>query len=166
MTCPECEDLLALEKSSEELAGHLAACAECRELAEELRSNTEALREMAAVELPSVRGAVIARLRAQSARQRMARWGWALAAAAAVLIVFGVTRTTKVDRPAPPLVTVAPAVEQPFQTAAAVRPNVRRPGGRRQAGRPAPQQLLKVKMFTSDPDVVIYWLIEPKEGSE
>jgi predicted anti-sigma-YlaC factor YlaD len=164
MTCPECEESLALESSGEELDRHMAACTECRELAAELRSNTEALREMAAVELPSVRGAVVARLRAENARRQMTRWGWALAAAAALLIGFGVSRHPRL---APTMVSSGTQVGH--AVAPAARPLVasaRRFAHRRQAKPPAPPQILKVKMFTSDPDVVIYWIVEPKQGSE
>jgi hypothetical protein len=164
MNCQECEGLLASEESSAVLDGHLAECVECRELAADLRANSDAFREMTAAPMPSVSGAVLARVRAQDARRKVARWGWALAAAAAVLIMFGVTRHPQV---APTTEPPAPQVGQAVPPAAApLVANVPRVASKRQAKPPAPQAPLKIKMFTSDPDVVIYWLVEPKEGSE
>jgi len=43
MTCQECEIKLGM---GEDAAGHLASCAECRALDEDLRLNAVALREM------------------------------------------------------------------------------------------------------------------------
>jgi hypothetical protein len=176
MTCQDCELLLAMEESSAELDRHLGECAECRTLAAELAANSDALREMATEAMPSVRGAVLAEVRAQNARRNVVRWGWALAAAAALVIAIGVSR---MRTPVATLPTVAkmqptveaPVVRQPVHVAASRLRVERRLERRRQPERLAPQQperleALKVKMLTSDPDVVIYWLVEPKEGSE
>jgi len=116
-----------------------------------------------AASLPSVRGAVLAQVRAQNTRRHITRWGWALAAAAAVLIMFGVTRHSQV---APTTNAPAPQVGQAVPPAAApLVASASRVASKRQAQPPAPPEALKIKMFTSDPDVVIYWLVEPKEGS-
>lgn len=163
MTCQECEVLLASEGGSAEIERHLAACADCRELRNDLRANADAFREMTAMPLPSVSWAVLAKVRAQETRRQVARWGWALAAAAAIVVVFLATRPAPVA-PLPPVVIAKALAHDVAQHTVTPVVNTHR---KRQATRlPAPQQPLKIKMFTSDPDVVIYWLVEPKEGSE
>ncbi|HEV8148461.1 MAG TPA: hypothetical protein VGP79_18855 [Bryobacteraceae bacterium] len=189
MNCQECERLLAADETSAGLDRHLAECVECRELAADLRANAEAFREMTAMPMPSVRGAVLGQVRARETRRQVARWGWALAAAAAMLMVFVATRQApEVQRQA----TRSPALQEEQRRATPLAGSEKRLAAQqnRQATRspalliaremrqqasplagsekraPAPQEPLKVKMLTSDPDVVIYWLIEPKEGSE
>ena len=170
MTCQECEGLVASEETSAELDRHLAECADCRELAADLRANVDAFREMTAAPMPSVSGAVLAQVRKQETRRQVTRWGWALAAAAAIVIVFLATRPVpEVQRQA----TRSPAPQEEQRQATLLAGSEKRSPApqvaratRRQATRsPALQEPLKVKMFTSDPDVVIYWLVEPKEGS-
>jgi anti-sigma factor RsiW len=163
MTCQEFEGLLASEETSAELDRHLAECVECRELAADLRANADAFREMSAMPMPSVSGAVLAQARRQETRRQVARWGWALAAAAAIVIGFFATRPVPVA-PLPPVV-IGKALAHPV-VQHAVTPVVNTHRKRQATRSPAPQEPLKIKMFTSDPDVVIYWLVEPKEGSE
>jgi hypothetical protein len=169
MNCQECEGLLASEETSAGLDRHLAECVECRELAADLRANADAFREMTAMPMPSVSGEVLAQVRAQNTRRQVARWGWALAAAAAMLIVFMATRPAPVA-PLPPVVIgtrVSKEVERQATRSPAPQVAAVPRKHQRQATRSsAPQETLKVKMLTSDPDVVIYWLIEPKDGSE
>jgi hypothetical protein len=132
MTCQECEIKLG---RSENAAEHLAWCAECRGLAEDLRLNAIALREM-------------------RVRPGM-RWESALAAAAAIVIAVGLWRVTPPEKP--PQRAAAAIIGGPTRTVAPVK-RVRK---KREAVKP-----LRVKMFTSDPDVVIYWIVDKKEGSE
>ena len=163
MTCQECEDLLAAEETSAKLDRHLAEYSECWELAADLRANADAFREMTAMPPPSVRGAVLGQVRARETRRQVARWGWALAAAATIVVVFLGTRPVPVE-PLPPVISAKALAHGVVKRAATPVVNTHR---KRQATRsPAPQEPLKIKMFTSDPDVVIYWLVEPKEGSE
>jgi anti-sigma factor RsiW len=166
MTCQECEGLLASEDTSAELDRHLAECVECRELAADLRANADAFREMTAMPLPSVSGAVLAQVRRQETRRQVARWGWALAAAAAIVIGFLATRQVPVAPLPPVVIAEAPAMEEQRQATRSPAPQVARASRRQVTRSPALQEPLKVKMFTSDPDVVIYWLVDPKEGSE
>ena len=163
MTCQECEGLLASEETSAELDRHLAECSECRELAADLGANADAFHEMTAMPMPSVQGAVLGQVRARETRRQVARWGWALAAAAAIVIGFLATRPAPVA-PLPPVVIAKALAHDVVQHS--VTPVVKTHGKRQATRSPAPQEPLKIKMFTSDPDVVIYWLVEPKEGSE
>jgi hypothetical protein len=116
---------------------HLASCEECRWLAKELRLNAQAMRDM-------------------RVRPRM-HWEWLAAAAAIVMAVIG-WRMLRVEKLA----------IQPLQLTAAPPPAVRGPAPQKRVRRhrsPAPEPL-RVKLFTSDPDVVIYWIVDKKEGYE
>ncbi len=120
----------------EDAGEHLSECAECRLLAEDLRLNGIVFREM------RVRPAM--------------RWAWALAAVAAALVLsIGHWRATP------------PAVEPPQKAAAAKigRPTKTAPVKHVRKKR-QPAEPLRVKMFTSDPDVVIYWIVDKKDGIE
>jgi hypothetical protein len=138
MNCQECERKLGM---GEDAAEHLASCSECRGLAEELRLNAVALREM-------------------RVRPRV-RWEWALAAAAAVVMAIATWKVTRVDKiPTQPM-PVAVAAAKPLEA-------LHGPAPRKRAKRhlvPAAEPL-RVKMLTSDPDVVIYWIVDRKEGFE
>jgi len=147
MTCQECEIKLGM---GEDAGEHLATCAECRWLAEELRLNAVALRE----------------LRAQTPRSPAVRWEWALAAAAAIVIGFFVWKPTRIEKlPIMAAHGAAPQQEQlsRFPAPVAQGHTVRVKHVQKKQVRPEP---LRVKMFTSDPDVVIYWIVDRKEGSE
>jgi hypothetical protein len=134
MTCRECELLLG---NFEDAGGHLAGCAACRALAEDLRLNSAALREMEMRPAP--------------------RWEWALAAAAMILMAIAAWRIQPIPTEPGPAPHMA-KVEAPKPA-----PVVRRhaPQTKKQKFEP-----LKVKMLTSDPDVVIYWIVDRKEGTE
>lgn len=134
MTCQECEIKLGMGENEAE---HLAWCAECRRLAEDLRLNAVALREM-------------------RVHPRM-HWEWALAAAAAIVIAVGLWRIGPTEKP--PERAAAAKIVGPTRTPPAV------PVKRVRKKRP-PAEPLRVRMFTSDPDVVIYWIVDKKEGSE
>jgi len=157
MTCQECELALAREESSGAVNEHLSACAACRAQAEEMQANSQALRAFATDELPSVRAGVMAEIHAA----RRMRWDWALAAAAILVVVFAASRMWRIwNTPVPELPPVRIAVAPPE-----VPIPVEKTRPRRQAPVQHAEPLM-VKMLTSDPDVVIYWLIETKEGTE
>jgi hypothetical protein len=107
---------------------------ECRALAEELRANSEALSALRDEELPPLVIGIPRRGIARSARSAVA-WSWIAAAAAAVLfaVTLPVLRQGAVSPQHP--ATWTPPVSEP----------------------------LKVKILTPDPDVVIFWLIDPEE---
>jgi len=156
MTCQECELRLALDQNVDE---HLSACSACRALAEEMRANAAAFESLAADPLPPVRHKVMTQIRAQSRNRQLMRWGWALAAAAMLAVAIFLSTHPRAAAPAPQMAQVEmprpmevpralPAHEPPLE-----RSSVRKP------------EILKVKMFTDDPDVVIYWLVDKKEGT-
>jgi hypothetical protein len=163
MTCQECELLLAEDERTAAVETHLGECAECRALALELAANAEALKALRDHEMPAL---------TLRAGRSVRHWVRAPAAAAAVvLLALGVSRLDrKAPGPAPePAVetrppTVAPVVAPPAEPPALAR--TRPSAARKQVAAPKPppqEEPLLVKMLTPDPDVVIYWLIEPKE---
>jgi hypothetical protein len=144
MTCQECEIKLGLGEEDRE---HLASCEECRWLAKELRLNSLALREM-------------------RVRPRM-QWGWALAAAAAAIMMAIVLRNSMPPKE-PPQKAAAAKIGRPTRPERpmlARAPEVKHIRPHRVTKR-EPSEPLRVKMYTSDPDVVIYWIVDRKEGSE
>ena len=166
MTCRECE--LALG-AGENTAEHLAACESCRALAEEMRANALAFESFADDPLPPVRYRVMAAIRTQSRARRVARWSWALAAAAMIAVLICAWPRQRLSHP---------MAEQGGRTPGSARDPLIAPtrnvSTARSANRPRtrgavprkPAEVLKVKMFTDDPNVVIYWLVEKKEGAE
>ncbi len=152
MTCRECEIKLGMR---EDAAEHVASCDECRWLAGELRLNAVALSDM-------------------RVRTRV-QWEWVLAAAAAVVMGVGLWMGGAKKAPAAAgniversgarnesdestCVWVANSASRRVSTRHARVRTPRRTGGQ--------EQPLKVKMFTSDPDVVIYWIVDRKETFE
>ncbi len=161
MTCQECELALGSGHHPEE---HLAQCAACRALADEMRANTAAFESFADDPLPAVRHKVMAQVQSRSAGRQVLRWGWALgalgaAAAAMLAILLHSPKPQPIVQPAPEIASV----EIPKTTVGPAIPLERVPVRR---ARHESADVLKVKMLTSDPDVVIYWLVEKKEGTE
>lgn len=170
MSCQDWELRLALDEAGPEAEAHLAGCPACRELAAELRANSEVLAALCDEVMPPV----------VLPRRAPSPWRWA-AAVAAMLVsglglwhAYGPVRTpTSTIIVRAPLVD-PPRVEPPLPVIAQVRTPRRRPAMKRPSwrwvgfnettdedGNPATEAL--VRKVTSDPDVVIYWLIEPKK---
>jgi len=132
-----CQECEFILGMGEDAAEHLASCEECRSLAKELRLNEIALRGMWGPRpTPS-----------------SAFWIMATLAAAAIAFFWVIPREQKFQPPV--RVTVSP-------------PHIRLPpvSAKRAFRKPLPAEPLRVKMFTSDPDVVIYWIVDKKEGIE
>lgn len=147
MTCQECELALASEDQVD-VSDHLAACAACSELAMELRANSQALREFANEPMPMV------------ARPRPVRWQWAAVAAiaAAAAMIAMVLFSPKPAAVVPPVIHDVAAMRSvdpvmPVVERAPLRSRLKTPRKARE------QEVLQVKMLTSDPDVVIYWQV-------
>ena len=170
MACAKFEPLIALHVGGDEVTpeveAHLRTCAECRRFAEELERSQAALRSLREEEAPAaalaeVRGRVLDRVASRKPSWWFAlRWRYALVpAAAAVVLVIALT-----PRPPLPPAPDPPALNLPAPVIAKTPPP---PPVRRPAPKPAaaPQEPLLVKLFTDDPDVVIYWLIDAEGGS-
>ena len=165
MTCRECELLLA---EGAECAEHLRVCAQCRWLAGELLENAAALNAMRDEEFSLEQAS--AYKAAFSLRPRPAIWIGAAAAAAVVLLALPSLwphKSAPVIAPLPPLPVTATVPELPVLAAAApalVQPRKTH----RQKTKPEPvnEETMLVKMLTADPDVVVYWIVDPKEKAE
>lgn len=164
------------------LERHLAACAPCRAWADEMAASQQALRRQLA---PPLDAATLARVRAgvlaEIGRRRHAgpaRW-LALAAtllAAVALWRFWEPRPAEPPAAEPPVVTPAPpdaeaAPEPPAVMAAAPSlppPRDREPSPPPPAAAVGPPERkpLVIKLTSSDPDLVIYWLVDPAENKE
>lgn len=150
------------------LREHLEICAGCRLFAEEMKASQETLHSLAEEGVPVM--AVHARVMEQVAPRRRVGWLWGLAAVAvmAVLVLAGVRMVWRQEPVVPPpsvqIATVPPPAiaftppARPLFRAAVhhVRP----------VAASAPAQPLKIKMFTSDPNVVVYWLVDTKGENE
>jgi hypothetical protein len=152
MKCQECELLLADEQRTPEVEDHLAACAACKSFAHELHANFEALGEMRD-ELPPI---------------PVRRWrAYAMAAAAVIVVGVGIAyHLAQHEVRQPVTIAVNPpaivrAVEKRETEPAMPMPRRRRVAPVKNTG---DQQELMVKMETEDPEVVIYWLVEPEKG--
>jgi len=191
MRCEEYKERIALlaggelpEREREDVERHLAECAECRELVEELGGIrgllVELSREAAPEEtLEQVRIDVRRRL-----ANRSQRWLWAAAAAAAAVVVaVGVEWLNRADTvPPPPLVVRAPeapplleTIPAPEVSPAPEAPVMRESASVREPVSPdvpvqkavattGPREPLVVKFLTDDPDIVIYWIAEQTGG--
>jgi len=155
MNCREWEEQIALEPENPEVERHLAGCTGCRDFANSLKDSLEILRTAHLEPLDPAHYTVVrSRVLAEIERERSpSYWPWIAALAAAiVLLLIWPKPPQRLDPPAvalahPPAPGVAPMRPQP---ATAGRP------------RPAPLEPLVVKIVTDNPDVVIYWISNPK----
>jgi hypothetical protein len=134
MNCADCELHLAQGERDGAVEQHLSQCAQCRILAADLAANAALLEALRSEELPRL---VVKR------PQRRKFFPWAAAVAVAAAAVIGIL-LPRPPVPAPP--AVAPVRQVPPPAPANVRTEKLQP--------------LKIKMLTSDPNVVIYWLID------
>ena len=149
MNCRECESILARDEPTAEAQAHLARCPACRALALELRANAEALAAMASEE--------VGRVSLPAIRPRP--WKWIPAVAAMLAVGFGIRVASR-----PPTVATTVTVRENAIVTPAVEPAKPEVGRTpRSAAGPLAGQPLVVKMLTPDPDIVIYWLIEPTQ---
>ncbi len=150
---------------------HLAGCAACRALLDELRSEQSLLADLrdeplADAMVTRVRHNVLARVSAPS----RSLWGWRLAFAAAVVlaVVLAWPRNRAVQQPVGvarvPSARVVPAPAIPAPVAPVRVLPARHRVIRRH--RPAPPvergEPLLVQFVTNNPDIVIYWLVDQK----
>jgi len=181
MNCREWEEAIALYAGgdldpvrSREVERHLAGCAGCQIFASGMIECLETMRaghgeEIAPAHFQAVRARVLAKL------QPLPWWrsGWFRAAAAAALACCALWLATlyrEIMRPAPPRIALArpaaPAVirlpEKPIPVIpahAAAPLHSAHPPRRRHLVAPEP---LTVRIVTDDPDVVIYWITNPR----
>lgn len=156
MTCLECEVCLASDDVTPAADAHLATCKSCQALAADLQANSQALRAMRGDFVPE-----------RALRSYRPVWAWAAAAALVAGCGLALLRSSPrapavAPIPAPAMPEAAVAITKPPPVAIRTRPR-KRPAP--PAAAPQAEQIL-VQFLTPDPDVVIYWLIEPEDESK
>jgi len=148
---------------------HLEACAECRALADDLRAGRMLLGELRDESLEEamsahVRRRVMGRLVAKEGGPARRYWTWALAAIALVAVLVALPWRTEKR-----VIRVRVAVPQRTVVTPAAVVNVPRPIARRHHHPPARHaapsksgEPLLVQLVSDDPNIVIYWLVDPK----
>lgn len=177
MNCPEWEEAIALyaggdldARRSLEVEQHLAACAGCQIFASGIMECLEAMRaghrqEISGAHYAAVRARLLAKL--QPAPWWRRRWLSAAALAAVAGCAWWLAVLNgKLHQPVPPpqVALVRPPAPQPKPIPASSArampqrrvhpPHLRKPAA---TGEP-----LTVRMVTDDPNVVIYWITNPK----
>jgi anti-sigma factor RsiW len=175
-----------------EIEKHLAICDACREFADELRESQSVFKSLrqdmvSAGALVSVRTKVLAEVGARRVRPALGRWIYALAGASFVAVMaIGVAQYEHVRKPvAPPVQQIVKSDALPRASQAAVpltratlTAGVRKPKARARVSVPLtgpqeaahaeistePPKQLVVKLLTDDPNIVIYWLVDEKNG--
>ena len=187
MNCVDWEERIALyaggdlaPAEAQAVERHVGECAGCQLLLSGLRESLRLVREVhgepvEAAHFAAVRARVFAELERTPARRWRFAWGFAMAAAAAVLLI------AMWPRPERKTMTHA-LVPAPVVSHGGAGPQVRGgpPGpvsGRARVGRkapargptrttasapPEPAEPMVVKLLTNDPDVVIYWITSTK----
>lgn len=146
---------------------HLETCAECRLLADDLRAGQVLLNELRDepfedLMAANVRRRVLARLPMKETGAPRRYWAWALAAAVVLAAILPLpwraerqAPLARKESPPPHIAQARPTVINPV--------NARRPlVGRHHRVQPKPGQPLLVQLVTDDPNIVIYWLVDPK----
>lgn len=182
MSCSKFETEIALYAGGDLPAGriariesHLAECADCRALAEELRAEQALLLELRDEPLDEamvaqVRQRVLAEVGAATRRPSRLYWKLALAAALILAAVLAWPRhhsgASSQGYPVGPAASHAAQAEAGRGPAAAhgAAPLVRKTRHRLRRRVPAdqPGPPLLVQFVTDDPNIVIYWLVDQK----
>jgi len=181
MNCAKLETDIALYAGDDlppariaRVEAHLAGCAHCRALAEELREERALVGELRddPVEdfmVAEVRRRVLADVRTASYSSRRAFAPLLALAAGLILAVVlfwphakkqpAAARVEPPKQPAPATVTSRPDIV-PVRHAAVRRHHVRR------SIAPQPGPPLMVQFVTDDPNIVVYWLVDQKTQGE
>lgn len=156
MNCAEYQDRIFEGELDRDVIAHLTECEECRSLEHEVRLNSTVLAELREEVIP---------VRVRQSR----RWPW-VAAIAVAAAVFTIVLWPSPPHPVPsavelPVVTagVTPPHALPVLSADPPPPQVKHVRPKPKLV-PVPSEPLMVKFFTDDPDIVIYWLIDPPKG--
>jgi len=149
MTCQAWEIQMAAGETSRDLEQHLAECDDCRILWHELEANRHVMHAMGLETVP---------VPATPIRPSLPWWKWSSAAAALVLSAAGAWFASRPPKP-PQIVSVDVNVTGVVQSEAPVV-KAKIPDRIPALIPVANTEPLMVKMLTSDPDVVIYWLVD------
>jgi hypothetical protein len=158
MTCSDWQMRIAAEDPA--AAEHLSGCHACREFAHALSDNAAAMRSIVVDEAAYT--AMRARVMEAVQAKRRVGWLWGAGAAAvtASVVLVWLTAALRVpEAPHPQAITYRIA---PPDVPVAVVPRMvnRRPARRAEPRRP----LTAIKLLTDDPNIVIIWLVDNKQG--
>lgn len=189
--CPEWQERVALHAGLDltpaetyDVELHLAQCANCGYFAAQLRADLRALRDdhakpIAPAHYTALRARVMERVRVEQNAVPWLRLTWAAAFAAAALFLLVSPRPT----PRPPIAKqqlatrpLVSSLDSSHDRAVPRNPRLRRVASSRRrkkqppilvarvVGPPAPSQNqpIVVKLLTNDPNIVIYWITDPK----
>lgn len=172
MNCRKWEEEIALYAGGDlpdarmaDVERHLAECAGCRALAEELRAGQTILAELGAEALDDAMVALVRqRVMARVAEPRRAPvyWRWALVAALVAVAILVWPRHHRTAAPqivasvhsVPALAGGAPAAGHGPAPRLHTRQRHHAPIG--------PREPLLVQLVTRDPNIVIYWIVDQK----
>jgi len=176
MNCPEWEEAIALyaggdldARRSVEVERHLAVCAGCQIFASGIMECLEAMKaghrqEISGAHYAAVRARVLAKL--QPAPWWRRRWVPAAALAAAACCAWWLAMVNeKLHQPVPPpqVALARPPAPPPAADPARTVPALpRHPVHPPHLRKPITEEPLTVRMVTDDPNVVIYWITNPK----
>jgi anti-sigma factor RsiW len=188
MTCSNFEKLIALDVEGDlpkqevgSLTDHLQTCPHCLEFAEKLQASQALLKELGQeapdeATLQEVRRGILNRLSAEAAPTMFPVWRLALGAGLVTLLILGTiiffrrpagtpVTQAKVQRPTATEAmrrTPAPPPLSPAHNPKKVRPVAATKsfsGALRASAKQRPEPLM-VKLFTDNPNVVIYWQVD------
>jgi len=176
MNCREWEETLALYASGDldarraaEAERHLAACAGCQIFASGLLESLETMRaahrqEIAEAHYAALRARLLSRLRPVAWwRRGWLRWAAAGVVAAGALWLAMAARVLLRPAPQPVVAFVRPPAPALTATVQRVRPAPPIRAETHPRRKPAaPAEPLTVRLVTDDPNVVIYWITDPR----
>jgi hypothetical protein len=156
MTCSECQTQIFDGELNRDAVVHVAGCEDCRALDREVRLNVAALAEMRDDVMP-VRVA---------ARKQWPKFAGLAAAAIAAVAVGLHSDKPLIPEPKPPRFSGVPQLVELAPEAKVDMPAPRKKTVAKRVQTPKAEAPLLVKFLTDDPDVVIYWLIDPVQGEQ
>ena len=168
MTCTDCQAQIFEQELDRDAIVHLTACEECRELEREVRLNAEALASMREDVIP-----------VRPKKPVTQPWHWGVAVAAAMISAFlmsyeksedfagprGKTIVAKLPEAIVPVPVIAGMPGLLLPAPPVVFPKMQLPPPPATSASSEGQSLL-VNIVSDDPDVVIYWLIDPVQGEQ
>jgi hypothetical protein len=160
MTCADCQqqflDAALNSVLNEDAQAHLTTCQVCRTLDREVRLNLNALSDLRTEVIPTRRPSPL-------------RWYGASAIAAALILAIGLSLRPnsppiRVETAAlPPAPAPSPIALKPVAPKPTVPTSRRRAAHRKPAPVPVPTftEPVLMRVMSDDPDVVIYWQLDP-----
>jgi anti-sigma factor RsiW len=167
MNCVEWETRVALHAGGDlaggdaaEVERHLGECSACQSLWSDVRESLAVLQAAhaevpAAAHFTAVRSRVMAELERSAQPWRRLAWISGVGVAAALLLMFALWPSPRAVPQAPRMLASIP----PAPVVVKAAPAIRRPV-RQVAARVRPRTPLTVKLQTTDPNIVIYWIAD------